>query len=106
MEKRKVMKNMVKMKVHAGGGWEGHIVFTAINPFNEEDQHMSSNLEEVKAFCEKRNLVMNENFMALVSKHLSFSQDSGIVIPVAEIDDNRPITSATNFLKKYFADFY
>lgn len=114
MNKEKILKRViaelkkktVKMKVHAGGGWEGHVVFTAINPDNPEDQSMSSNLEEVKQFCKKRNLEEDKEFESLVKKHLSYEQGTGLVIPTKEIDEHKPVSSASAYLKKHFSRYY
>lgn len=95
----------VKIRVHAGGGWEGHVVYTAINPSDKTDRISSSNLEEVIQFCEKRNLKMDEKFKALVHKHLVLEHKTGLVIPHDQIEQNTPISSATNYLKKYFSEY-
>jgi hypothetical protein len=97
---------VVKMKVHAGGGWEGHVVFTSTNPDNPEDYLMASNMAEIVAFCQKRKLAMDPKFEALIQKHLSYEHKMGLVIPIQEIDDNLPISSASKYLKTYFADYY
>lgn len=102
MEKRRI----VKMKVHAGGGWEGHVVFTAINPDQESDSLMASNMREIYAFCKKRDLQMDPNFEELVKRHLSFNSEDGLVVPIDQIDEVSPISSASRYLKQHFSAYY
>lgn len=97
--------NIVKIRVHAGGGWEGHVVYTAINPNNESELWMSSNIEEVKIFCEKHNLVMDENFESLVKQFLQFNSKYGYIVPLQYIDEYKPISSCSSYLKKTFSDY-
>lgn len=92
----------VKMNIHAGGGWEGHVVYTATHPQNPEINHMSSNLEEVAQFCEKHNLVMDEKFVELVKKNLIFETKKGYVISPVHLEDSAIISSASKYLKTIF----
>jgi hypothetical protein len=113
---------MVKMKVWAGGGWEGHIVYGAEHPDNKEIHNSSSNLTEVAQFCEKNDLEQDENFQKLINQLLSQSfliwqsettqgvelqRNVGIItINPKYIDEHQPITSASRFLRTHFKDYY
>ena len=96
----------VLIKVHAGGGWEGHVVYTVTHPDNSELSHCSSNMEEAFNFCKNHGLQMDENFVELVKKHLVFEHKMGLVIPPEHIEEYQPITSASKFLKNHFSKYY
>lgn len=99
-------RRIVKMRVHAGGGWPGHVVFTAINPDSPDDNNLSSNIEEALSFCESRGLEMDESFRQLVLDHLVFQSRYGFVVPRDFIDEDRPISSCSNYLKTHFSHYY
>jgi len=92
----------VKMTIHAGGAWEGHVVYTAIHPRNPEISSASSNLEEVVQFCDKHDLLMDEQFVELVKKSLIFETGKGYVIAPDNLDPSIIITSAGRYLKSVF----
>jgi hypothetical protein len=101
-----IKKKIVKMKVHAGGGWLGHVVFTTINPESPDDHNLSSNIEEALSFCEKRGLSMDEDFKRLVLAHLVYQSKYGFVVPPHIIDEDRPISSCSSYLKSHFSEYY
>lgn len=99
------MEKVVKMKIHAGGGWEGHVVYTGIHPDNPDITHMASNLDEIRDFCKKHKLIVDKEFENLVLKKLSYEHRKGFVIPTEFIEESAPITSAWTFLKINFPNY-
>jgi hypothetical protein len=103
---------MVKMKVWAGGGWEGHIVYGAEHPDNKEIHNSSSNLTEVAQFCEKNDLdqLLSQSFLIWQSETtqgVELQRNVGIItINPKYIDEHQPITSASRFLRTHFKDYY
>jgi hypothetical protein len=96
----------VKMNIYAGGAWEGHVVYKATHPEQSDVSTVASSLEEINHFCEKYNLEMDEVFVGLVKKHLAYEQNKGLVVPNEFVDEYIPVSSANNYLKKYFSDYY
>lgn len=96
----------VLIKIYAGGAWEGHVAYSAIHPTDYNIQTSSSSIEEIITFCQKHNLLMDEDFTRLVKNTLSFSADKGFTIPLEYIDENSPISSASKFLKSNFPSYY
>lgn len=93
---------MVKMKIHAGGAWEGHVVYNAEHPQNPEIRSLSSNIDEVIDFCEKNKLLIDEKFIELVKKNLIFETGTGYRIAPEHLDDSAIITSAGKYLRTVF----
>lgn len=98
------MKNhkTVKMNIHAGGAWEGHVVYVATHPQHSHLKNTSSNLDEVIAFCEKHDLLVDERFMELVKRKLVFETGKGFVISPEFLDERAIITSASKYLRETF----
>ena len=99
------MKAVAKITVHAGGGWEGHVVYTVCDPRDPNKRHVSSNLEEVQSFCTNNKLELDADFIKLVMSKLVFQSKTGLVIPTEFIDEQRPISSASEFLRKNFSNY-
>jgi hypothetical protein len=97
---------IVLIKVHAGGAWEGHIVYTAMHPLYNDVCITSSSIDEVIQFCKKNTLEMDDVFINLVKKTLVFNSSYGYIVPPEFIDDSFPISSASQFLKTYFKSYY
>jgi hypothetical protein len=97
-------REVVKIKVHAGCGWIGQVVFTAINPDNPNDNNLSSDIEEIVSFCNKRGLLMDEDFKLRVFDHLVHTSKYGFVVPPDLIDEDRQTWSG--YLKSHFYEYY
>lgn len=98
--------NKVIIKIYAGGAWEGHVCYNAINPLDQSIQNSSSSIEEVLHFCDKHNLMMDEDFLLLVKQNLIFDNSHGLIIPPEHIDEKLPISSASQYLKTIFKNYY
>jgi hypothetical protein len=98
-------KSKVIIKIYAGGGWEGHVVYYIADPKNPSNDNRVNTIDEVTNFCEINHLLIDEDFLTLVRKHLYFDKKYGLIIPPTEINENNPITSAGHFLKKYFENY-
>jgi hypothetical protein len=66
--------NKVKIKIYAGGGWEGHVVYYIEHPNNSSCYDRVSSVEEIKNFCIKNELLIDEIFLELVRKYLYFDK--------------------------------
>jgi hypothetical protein len=94
-------KSKVIIKIYAGSGWEGHVVYYIADPKKPSNDNRVNTIDEVKNFCEINQLSIDEDFLILVRKHLYFDKKYGLIVPPTEIDENSPITSAGQFFKKY-----
>ena len=102
-------KDKVIMRIYAGGGWSGMIVYEATHPENKEIQLKSNNYEEVKEFCSRHDLEEDVDFNALCSKHLMISMEFKTpirIIPLTEIDENRFWSSGSEYLRRHFGEYY
>lgn len=104
----------VLIKIYAGSGWEGHVVYNAQDPENQELECRTSYIQELKDFCEKNNLLEDGDFLSLVNSKLVLQtniENNQVVshihiIPLEFIDENRAISSAGEYLKREFSAYY
>ncbi len=90
-------KLLVDISLHAGGGWEGHVFFLAKHPILGV-QTSTNSYECVKSFCQKYNLAEDPEIESFLSK-LEYSEKYGWLVPKKFIEQYRPISSASAYLK-------
>ena len=93
------------IKVYAGSGWEGHVVYRVIHPDNESINHVSSNMEEVEDFCSRYKLAIDPVFKEKLLELLVYETGTGLIIPPEYIDEESPVSSAHKFLKTYIPEY-
>jgi hypothetical protein len=105
---------IAKFKIYAGSTSEGSVCYYVEHPLDSEIYVRTYHLDEVQRFLDQNNLEMNADFRERITKYLkmSFRDNKGVIvgsnmiIPLDKIDENRPISSASDFLKKYFPEYY
>jgi hypothetical protein len=95
------MFNLMPVSVHAGGGWEGH-VFLIIRKKKEDKEliEMTSNLYDgIENLFELHGSANKKEVLSIITKKLLYVQKEGLIIPLSEIRESEPISSASEFLK-------
>jgi len=101
------MNKTVKIRIHSGGGWEGHVVFVGINPNNPKDRITTNYIDDIREFCILKGLNMDKQFEEHLRCHLVFRNDLGLyIIHPQYINESAPITSAFDFLREHFPKEY
>lgn len=83
------------VSVHAGGGWEGHVFLVIRKSTGKKNSNLYDGIEgEFELFGSAQ----KKEVLSIVTKKLVYVKDSGLVIPISEIDENLPISSASKYL--------
>jgi hypothetical protein len=97
------MFKLMPVSVHAGGGWEGH-VFLVIRKKKKEDTELieTTNLnlyDGIENVFELHGSANKKEVLSIITKKLQYVQNEGLIIPLSEIRESEPISSASEFLK-------
>lgn len=101
-----IIDDKVKIRVSAGGAWEGHVVYHAIHPRDKNIRNSSSNIDEVIQFCKTNSLEMDQNFVKVVENKLMYIQGEGYRVSPEHIEEYAAISSASKYLKDNFGEYY
>ena len=83
------------VSVHAGGGWEGHVFLAIRTESGKKNVNLYEGIEgEFQIF----GTAQKKEVLSIITKKLVYVKDSGLVIPISEIDEYLPISSASRYL--------
>lgn len=75
------------------------------HPENAEIYNQASHYQAVEKFCEEHGLKMDEEFHALVKRHLTLDPQKGMIIDDLSLTEKNAISSANDFLRKNFSNY-
>jgi FAD/FMN-containing dehydrogenase len=88
---------LADIRLHAGGGWEGHVFFLIKHPITE-NQLSTNSYESVKRFCQEHNLTEDPEIQIFLSK-LEYDENYGWLVPKQFLEKSAIISSASRYLQ-------
>lgn len=84
----------------------GLVFFRIEHPISKSAVHVDF-LTHGEAFCRRHNLVIDPSLGQMISEGLIFDAErNGWYIPKSFLKEDLPITSASQYLKKHFDEFF